>query len=66
MFENNYSPEQIVLDAVYNLFGGRDHLNIDVMESRVLEWGRAACADDPVIDWPIFESTCQTYIRGSK
>lgn len=55
---SNYNPSAEVLETVYFLFGGRAgvDLAVEIMESKVLEWGRLAGADDPIIDWPVFES----------
>lgn len=51
-------------DVAYYLFGGRESgINIDIMESKILEWGKLACSDDPVIDYPIFESQILLYLN---
>lgn len=65
---NNYNPSHEVLDVVYFLFGGREgvELKVDVMESKVLEWGRLTNADDPVVDWPVFESVVVDTLRRQK
>lgn len=60
----NYHSDPRLLDTIYYLFGGRKELDVNEMESQILEWGRYACADDPVIDFPIFESrTSTTLVR---
>ena len=51
-----------VAAAVYRLFGGRERLEMDRMESAVLEWGMQSCADDPVIDFECFLSRCSKYV----
>ena len=51
-----------VATAVYRLFGGRERLEMDRMESAVLEWGMQSCADDPVIDFECFLSRCSKYV----
>lgn len=62
IFQTNFNPSSTILDTTYFMFGGGrtsehgNQLYVDVMESFILEWGRLAGADDPVIDWPIFES----------
>ena len=32
------------------------------MESFLLDWGKYACRDDPIVDWPVFESKCMERI----
>lgn len=51
-----------VASAVYRLFGGRERLEMDRMESAVLEWGMQSCTDDPVIDFECFLSRCSKYV----
>ena len=51
-----------VAAAVYRLFGGRERLEMDRMESAVLEWGMLSCADDPVIDFECFLSRCAKFV----
>jgi hypothetical protein len=47
----NYIQQQAlatkVVSTAYALFGGREALSADQMESRILEWGMLSCADDP-------------------
>ena len=51
-----------VVAAVYRLFGGRELLPVDRMESAVLEWGMQSCADDPVIDFECFLSRYSKFV----
>ena len=33
------------------------------MESKILEWGRVTCADDPIIDYPAFEDRIKVFLK---
>ena len=37
-------------------------MEMDRMESAVLEWGMLSCADDPVIDFECFLSRCAKFV----
>lgn len=47
---------------VYYLFGGKEVLDMNLMESNILEWGRMTCADDPIIDYPAFEDRVKSFL----